>query len=146
MWEYVKEYIYNNRITAKDVREGRTGFNYLDSLDPEKREQLSQENRKIWESMTPDRQARLIADFEAILRQKRRMDGGKLKGLDNYDVIREIVNVDGPRALDYIMSYLDQHNQLDLLQELKSKETFVETALAALRMMQEGKIIMEKFR
>ena len=32
--EYVKETIYNNRITAKDVREGRTGFNHLDSLDP----------------------------------------------------------------------------------------------------------------
>ena len=93
--------------------------------------------------MSPDQQANLIADFESILREKRRADDGKLKTLDNYDVIREIVNVDAPRAVADTMSYLDRHNKLELLAELKSKETFVETAIAALSMMEEGKIIIK---
>lgn len=67
--EYVKSNIYNNRISARDVVEGRTGFNYLDSLDPKTRSRLSQENRMILESMTLDQQARLVADFEAIIRE-----------------------------------------------------------------------------
>ena len=141
MWEYVKSNIYNNRISAKDIREGRTGFNHLDSLDPKTRSRLSQENRKIWESMNSDQQARFILDFEALIRKRQRSDS-RLKGLDSYDIIRHIANVDGPRALDYIMSYLDEHNKLEELAELQSKETFAERAAAAFKMMEEGKIII----
>lgn len=78
--EYAKEQIHNNRLTAKDVREGRTVFTYLDSLDYERRNQLLQEeHHKTWQSMTPVQQAGFIIDFEAMIRQKKRADNGKLK-------------------------------------------------------------------
>ncbi len=137
--EYVREHIYNNRISYKDVKEGRTGFNHLDTLDPQKRNQLLEQHRKIWESMSLDQQASFILDFEAMIRKRQRTDS-RLKRLDFYDVIRHVCNIDAVKAVDEIMSYLDRHHKLEELAELKSKETFAEKAAAAMKMMEEGKI------
>jgi hypothetical protein len=60
--------------------------------------------------MTLEQQASFIADFEAEIRKKRREDNGKLKGVDSYDVIREIVNVDAPKAIEEFLSDLDRRN------------------------------------
>jgi hypothetical protein len=122
MREYIKEHIYNNKINADDIREGRTGFKYWDSLDQEKRSQLMQESHASWQSMTPKERAKVIFKFEAEIRKKRRADNGKLKGVDNYDVIREIVNVDISKMIEEeLLSDLDRRNELELLAKLKGK-------------------------
>jgi hypothetical protein len=74
-----------------------------------------------------------------MIREKQRADK-RLKRLDSYDVIRQIVNVDAPKAMNQIMLYLDEHHKLEELAELQSKETFAEKAVSAMRMLEEGKI------
>jgi hypothetical protein len=67
-----------------------------------------QESHASWQSMTPKERANVIFEFEAEIRKKRRADNGKLKGVDNYDVIREMVNVDVPKMIEEeLLSDLD---------------------------------------
>jgi hypothetical protein len=132
MKDYIWEIIYNNAFTPDDVLNGKTGFVYLDSLEQKERAKLMAKYRKKMESMTPQEQAKLIDEFQAQIRKKQRSNaddnnnnGGRLlRNASSYDIIREIVNFDMPKAIEEFKRDLDKHHEFELLAKLQGKTDF----------------------
>jgi hypothetical protein len=132
MKDYIREVIYNNAFTPDDALNGKTGFVYWDSLEQKERAKLMVEYRKKMESMTPQEQAKLIDEFQAEIRKKQRSsaadddnnNSGRLRNASSYDVIREILNVDMPKAIEEFKKDLDRHHEFELLAKLQGKTDF----------------------
>jgi hypothetical protein len=122
MKDYIREVIYNNAFTPDDALNGKTGFVYWDSLEQKERDKLVAQCRRERESMTPQEQAKLIDEFQAEIRKKQRSaDNGRLRNASSYDIIREIVNVDMPKAIEEFKKDLDRHHEFELLAKLQGK-------------------------
>ncbi len=96
--DYIFENIFNNRITEDDIRKGKTGFKYWDSLTQEERDRLTKIfHEEIKPSISPEDWAKFVFDTQAEIRKKKRENNGALKNVDNMDAYLEIINNDIPK-------------------------------------------------
>lgn len=117
--DYIRENIYNNAITRKDLIECTTGFNYLDELTREERIELIKMSTEHWNSLATEEQAKAVVDFEARIREKKREGGGLMQFMNNVEVLGEMINVDLEEHRQGAIEEADQHNNLLLAEKLR---------------------------
>jgi hypothetical protein len=124
--DYIRKVIFNDAIKPGDVMCGRTGFEYWDSLSHEDRKEARRNYMAAWELMTPEERGKFIADFQAVIREKQRENGGRLMNASSYDVLREMMNVDLPKATEEAAAEVERYGYLELAQHLRRQKVGVE--------------------
>ncbi len=100
--DYIFENIFSNRLTQDDVRLGKTGFKYWDSLTQEERDnQTKKFHEEIKPTISSEEFAKMIFDTQAEIRKKKRENNGALKNVDDIDAYLEIINNDIPKQWEH---------------------------------------------
>jgi hypothetical protein len=96
----------NNKMS---IERGNTGFDDVDKLSPEERIKLAKHAWEHWYTiLSPEQRVQQLDNYYAMIREKKRADGGKLMNVSDMDVAREIFNKDLPNQLDHMVQELEE--------------------------------------
>jgi hypothetical protein len=126
MKDYIRKVIYSDVLKPGDVMNGRTGFDYWDSLSHEDRKEARRNYMTAWKSMSPQERGKFIDEFQAMIRAKQRENGGRLMNASSYDVVREMMNVDEPKSREEAAAEAERYGYLELAQHLRRQKIGVE--------------------
>ena len=93
----------------------KTGFNYLDKLDPQERAEFFKRRREYWNSLSIEERTKLLNRWYTAIRKKRQQNPllRDAKAVPDIEVARIILNEDMPRAADKAVIEASEKGHVD---------------------------------
>jgi hypothetical protein len=105
----------------------KTGLKYLDEFSKEERKQAFKNMREYWSTLTPEQQTQHFDTYYTVIREKKKENDGRLMNASDFDVMREVINVDLPKVRENAILEAEKNGRLDIAQDLRERRIGLDT-------------------
>ena len=112
---------------SEENKKKKTGLTYLDELSKEERKQAFKNVREYWSSLTPEERTHSLDVYYTLIRENKKANCWRLMNVSDFDIMREIINVDLPKVKEETIKELEQHGRFDIAQDLRERRIGVDT-------------------